>query len=141
MSVFVPLKEKAEVRAATCSSLISAREFNSSSVSPSEKYSCSLSPLMFTKGSTAIECGGGAKVAWTAMTGAAGGVGGDAWCFENLSMAKYARAPATTKVIASIADINRQEAGIRTFVGVAAADTGLADSSLVVIPDDGTGDT
>ncbi len=61
MSVSLPLNENAEVRAATCNSLISARELSSSSVSPSEKYSCSLSPLMFTNGSTAIECGGGAK--------------------------------------------------------------------------------
>src|ERR1700732_1168551 len=55
------LNENEEVRAATCSSLISASELSSSSVSPSEKYSCSLSPLRFTNGSTAIECGGGAK--------------------------------------------------------------------------------
>ena len=51
------------MRAATCSSLISASELSSSSVSPSEKYSCSLSPLRFTNGSTAIECGGGLKAA------------------------------------------------------------------------------
>src|SRR5215472_6530489 len=62
MSVFVPLNENADVRAATCNSLISASELSSSSVSPSEKYSCSLSPLMFTNGNTAIECGGGLKV-------------------------------------------------------------------------------
>src|SRR3984885_10144994 len=61
MSVSLPLKEKAEVWAATWSSLISARELSSSSVRPSEKYSCSLSPLMFTNGSTAIEWTGGAK--------------------------------------------------------------------------------
>jgi hypothetical protein len=59
MSLSWPLNEKADVRAATCSSLISASELSSSSVSPSEKYSCSLSPLKFTNGSTAIECGGG----------------------------------------------------------------------------------
>jgi hypothetical protein len=58
MSVSLPLKENADVRAATCSSLISLSELSSSSVSPSEKYSCSLSPLRFTNGSTAIECGG-----------------------------------------------------------------------------------
>src|SRR5271156_4233210 len=62
MSVSLPLNENAEVRAATCSSLISASELSSSSVSPSEKYSCSLSPLRFTNGNTAIECGGGLKL-------------------------------------------------------------------------------
>jgi hypothetical protein len=36
---------------------------------------------MFTNGSTAIECGGGAKAAGAELTGAAGG-GGDAKCFE-----------------------------------------------------------
>ena len=50
------------MRAATCSPLIRESELRSSSVSPSEKYSCSLSPLMFTNGSTAIECGGGLKL-------------------------------------------------------------------------------
>src|ERR1700745_134539 len=59
ISAFLPLNENAEVRAATCSSLISASELSSSSVSPSEKYSCSLSSLRFTNGSTAMECGGG----------------------------------------------------------------------------------
>ena len=49
------------MRAATCNSLIWASELSSSSVSPSEKYSCSLSPLKFTNGSTARECGGGLK--------------------------------------------------------------------------------
>ena len=66
----LPLNENAEVRAATCSSLISLSELSSSSVSPSEKYSCSLSPLIFTNGSTAIECGGGANAG--DATGAAG---------------------------------------------------------------------
>jgi hypothetical protein len=69
MSVSLPLKEKAEVWPATWSSLISARELSSSSVSPSEKYSCSLSPLMFTNGSTAIECCGGAKATDLATQG------------------------------------------------------------------------
>jgi hypothetical protein len=59
----VPLNENAEVRAATCSPSISESELSSSSVSPSEKYSWSLSPLMFSNGSTAIECGGGLKAA------------------------------------------------------------------------------
>src|ERR1700730_16823532 len=86
MSVSFPLKEKAEVRAATCSSLMRARELSVSSVSPSEKYSCSLSPLIFTTGSTAIEGGGGAKAAGAARAGAADGVGGDAWYFENQNL-------------------------------------------------------
>ena len=65
----LPLNENAEVRAATWSSLISLRELSSSSVRPSEKYYCSLSRLIFTKGSTAIECGGGAKAADLATQG------------------------------------------------------------------------
>lgn len=36
-------------------------------MSPSEKYSCALSPLRLLNGNTAIECGGGAKIA--AVTG------------------------------------------------------------------------
>jgi hypothetical protein len=69
------LKENDEVRAATCRSVICASEFNSSSVSPSEKYSWFLSPLRFTNGSTATECGGGAKAAAAsgAVDGAAAG--------------------------------------------------------------------
>ena len=39
MSLSLPLNEKAEFRAATCSWLISVSELSSSSVSPSEKYS------------------------------------------------------------------------------------------------------
>ena len=67
-----------------------ARELSNSSDRPSEKYSCSLSPLMFTNGSTAMECGGGPKAAGAVLAGAAGAVGGDAWYFENqnLSMPK-----------------------------------------------------
>src|SRR5580692_11474443 len=59
-STFVPLKVNDEVRAATCKSGIATSELSNSSDSPSEKYSCFGSPLMFTNGSTAIECGGGA---------------------------------------------------------------------------------
>src|SRR5215467_3304154 len=73
----LPLKEKDEVRAVTCSSLMRARELRISSVSPSEKYSCSLSPLMFTNGNTAIECGGGLKAVDVALAAAAGGDGDD----------------------------------------------------------------
>ena len=39
MSGSLPLKENAEVRAATCKPSISASELSSSSVRPSEKYS------------------------------------------------------------------------------------------------------
>src|ERR1700689_143772 len=63
MSGCSPWNENDDVRAATCSSLIRESELSSSSVSPSEKYCCCLSPLTFTNGSTAIECGGGVKAA------------------------------------------------------------------------------
>src|SRR5262249_54926860 len=91
--------EKDEVRAATCSPSMSARELSSSSVSPSEKYSCSLSPLKLTNGSTAIECGGGLK---TAATGTPLVVDADGARFEiqSLSTAKYAVAPKTTATVA-----------------------------------------
>ena len=68
MSGCSPWKENDDVRAATCSSLRRERELRSSSVRPSENYSCSLSPLIFTNGSTAIECGGGLKFATVAGT-------------------------------------------------------------------------
>src|SRR5215472_691305 len=64
------LNENEEVRPATCSPSISASELSSSSVSPSEKYSCSLSPLRFTNGKTAIECGGGANASVADAPGA-----------------------------------------------------------------------
>src|SRR6202050_2816002 len=100
VSVLVPLNENAEVRAATCSSLISASELRSSSVSPSEKYSWSLSPLRFTNGSTAIECGGGLKAVDAAR------------CFEiqNLSATKYASVARTTATIASRNGFDLREA-------------------------------
>jgi len=37
---------------------------------------------MFTNGSTAMECGGGAKAAGATPAGAVGDVGDDTWCFE-----------------------------------------------------------
>src|ERR1700682_698924 len=85
------LNENEDVRAATCSPLISASELSSSSVSPSEKYSCSLSPLRFTNGSTAIECGGGGNAVGGAPALAA--VSGVA-CLgaQNLLARKYASA-------------------------------------------------
>jgi len=66
---------------------------------PSEKYSCSLSPLKLTNGSTAIECGGGLK---TTGAGAALGLDDDSTGFEiqSLSMTKYAIAPKTTATVA-----------------------------------------
>ena len=54
-SSFLPLNWNDDVRAATRSPGIRTRWFKSSSDSPSEKYSCSLSELMFTKGITAME--------------------------------------------------------------------------------------
>src|SRR5215469_16747736 len=86
--------ENEEVRAATCSPLILESELSSSSVSPSEKYSCSLSPLIFTNGSTAMECGGGLKAAGNAGDDVAPDVAGSAACFEihGLLMSRYASA-------------------------------------------------
>src|SRR5262249_35879084 len=55
------LNEKDEVAAATSIPSMCVSELSSSSVSPSEKYSCSLSPLKLTNGSTAMECEDGAK--------------------------------------------------------------------------------
>src|SRR5205823_11647537 len=54
-SSFLPLKAKVEVRAATLRFGTLARRLSSSSESPSEKYSCSLSELRFTSGSTAMQ--------------------------------------------------------------------------------------
>src|SRR5579863_3815203 len=117
MSVSLPLNENAEVRAATCNSLISASELSSSSVSPSEKYSCSLSPLRFTNGSTAIECGGGAKA-----------VADGVKCFE---IQKYAdAAKTTTATIASSTGFDRQVARTGSLIAGVAPDTALnGDSS------------
>ena len=58
MSSCFPLKANAEVRAVTFNPGICARALMISSARPSLKYSCSLSPLMLTNGSTAIDgCG------------------------------------------------------------------------------------
>src|ERR1700737_1206649 len=59
-SSLFPLKVNDDVRAATCRSGMATSELSNSSESPSEKYSCFGSPLIFTNGSTAIECGGAA---------------------------------------------------------------------------------
>ena len=76
MSGCSPWNENEEVRAATCSSSRRASEFKTSSVRPSEKYSCSLSPLMLTNGSTARECRGGLKAVDLIIAGCAPGGGG-----------------------------------------------------------------
>src|SRR6266498_2181916 len=54
-STSLPLNENDEVRAITRNCGICANWFNSSSDKPSEKYSCSLSELMLTKGRTAMD--------------------------------------------------------------------------------------
>ena len=58
MSSFLPLNAKEEVRAATRKFEALERSFRSSSEMPSLKYSFFGSPLMFRKGSTAIEASG-----------------------------------------------------------------------------------
>src|SRR6185312_1467011 len=95
-----------------------ARELRISSVSPSEKYSCSFSPLMFTNGSTAMECGGGLKASWVARVGAAvcaadteGGIGDvdERLGTKNLSAAMYASATASTAPIAHGPALDRHD--------------------------------
>src|SRR5438552_1756080 len=68
-----------------------ARELRSSSVSPSEKYSCFGSPLIFTNGSTAIECSGGAKPTEAAPGGKVGGAAGGARSDQD-AIAAYTKA-------------------------------------------------
>src|ERR1700691_6669585 len=106
MSGCSPWNENEDVRAATCSSLIRESELSSSSVSPSEKYSCSLSPLMFTNGSTAMECGGGLKAAapGSAVVRDAVSPAGVLGCLEtqNLSAIRYASAAQTTMPTATV---------------------------------------
>src|ERR1700683_964804 len=84
------------------------RELSSSSDKPSEKYSCSLSPLRFSKGRTAIEWGGGLKAVELAVSSAARGVvaGGELallFAVPSLSIARYARSTARTAAIRVIA--------------------------------------
>src|SRR5262245_20724495 len=62
---FLPLNEKAEVRAATRKSGVGASALRISSVIPSQKYSLSLSGLIVTNGSTAMDF-------WSAVPVAAG---------------------------------------------------------------------
>src|SRR5436190_4951986 len=52
---FLPLNEKAEVRAATRRPGVRASALRISSVMPSLKYSLSLAALMFSNGSTAMD--------------------------------------------------------------------------------------
>jgi len=67
-SCVFPLKKKEEVRAGTRRPGTWARAFRISSERPSEKYSFSGSPLMLTKGRTAME--GPAVATGEACTGA-----------------------------------------------------------------------
>src|SRR4029077_4904178 len=95
MSGCAPWNENDEVRAATCSSLIWDREFSSSSVSPSEKYSWLGSPLMFTNGSTAIECGGGVNA--TGVSADAGCLAGSVgFAIQGFPTRRYAAPAAST---------------------------------------------
>ena len=55
MSGVVPLNEKAEVRPATHNRVTFTSAFAISSAMPSQKYSCSGSPDMFSNGSTAMD--------------------------------------------------------------------------------------
>src|SRR6266704_2718012 len=66
---FLPLNEKADVRAATRKPGVRASALRISSVMPSLKYSLSLSALMLTNGSTAMDF-------WSAALGAPEAAGG-----------------------------------------------------------------
>src|SRR4051812_28789578 len=69
MSSFFPLNAHADVRAGTRNPGTFASPLSTSSVMPSLKYSFSLSPLMFTNGSTATDfCPAGSVLA--GLTGA-----------------------------------------------------------------------
>src|ERR1700688_3940473 len=129
------LKENEEVRAATCSSLISASELSSCSVSPPEKYSCSLSPLRFTNGSTAIECRGGLKAAAAPGSAVVRDAGSPAdvpgWReTQNLPATRYASAAQTTTVtITSSTDSDLRDARTGSLIAGAAPDTALTGES------------
>ena len=105
ISIFWPLKEKDEVRAATRNSGILANRFNSSSESPSEKYSCSLSELMLTKGRTAMELSAssasaaGATCSWASWTAVAISAASRPGSSTNLSKANSASASISTTVM------------------------------------------
>src|ERR1700751_6091214 len=120
MSVSFPLKEKAEVRAATCSPLMRERSLRSSSERPSEKYSCALSPLMLTNGSTAMEWGGGAKAAGAAGENVALDVARGSAGFEvhGLLINTYARgARASTATPTGRARRNFESARVGSGIG------------------------
>src|SRR6059058_1013162 len=59
MSAVLPLNTKTDVRAGTRNPLIWDKAVHKSSVSPSPRYSFSLSGLMLMKGNTATPAGGG----------------------------------------------------------------------------------
>src|ERR1700733_14046551 len=140
MSGCCPWNENDEIRAATCSSLMLEREFSNSSVSPSEKYSCSLSPLMLTNGSTAIECGGGLKAAAGSVPARAAVSAADVLAdleARNLSATKYASAARTTASIASTTghDLRAPRAGSLTVAVAPDATlngTGSGDSRCLI---------
>ena len=123
-STSLPLKENADVRAATLRALIRDSAFSSSSAMPSEKYSCSGSLLMLTKGSTAIElrvppdaCGAGP----TEAPAAGDRTAGDPVSQTNLSSANSATATASTPMIRKssrrpvrrVADTSRGTSSVR----------------------------
>src|SRR5580704_19186273 len=136
ISTSLPLKEKDDVRAATCRSFRRDSESSSSSLMPSEKYSCSLSPLMFTKGSTAIEYGGGVNVGAVVSTldAVPEEAEGAAMCFEiqNLSKTKYASARITTVPITATAKFAPRAAQPIRLIAGAAADSPLAGARMAI---------
>ena len=116
-STSLPLNENDEVRATTCRSFRRESEFSSSSLMPSEKYSWLGSPLMFTNGSTATECGGGANAAAAGAAGAIAADGKAAACLAAVddryrSIASQATAtPATVSAATSSQDLESLAAG------------------------------
>ena len=95
-----------------------------------------LPPLMFTKGSTAIECGGGVNV--RAVVSTLGAVPeeaeGAAMCFEiqNQSKTKYASARITTVPITATAKFAPRAAQPIRLIAGAAADSPPAGARMAV---------
>src|SRR5688572_7771156 len=87
--VSLPLYANDEVRAITFRSGSFTSKFSTSSLKPSEKYSCSGSELIFTKGSTAID-------ASVASAVAAGG-GGEVTIDVSVSRWKYQKTPTPSR--------------------------------------------
>jgi hypothetical protein len=85
---FRPLKENADVRAATCSPGIFCSTVSSSSLMPSEKYSLALSSLRFANASTATDLlSAGAD--FTAATGEADASAAPPFCTANAASAVF----------------------------------------------------